>query len=129
MNLQFKKVGIDFAVYPVNTSRGAPMGRASGVWARPLARPIDDYGRIEMVPYYYYLPFKLHLQKVDLIDGVYDKGGTYWGSPSDLYVAYCHAWSEEFDREFEVRHFVRAGSREDAKKLVLLEYPNAKFYR
>ena len=125
MSLQFEKVGIDFAVYPMDTSRGAPMGRASGVWTRP----IDGRGRFEMVPYYDDLPFKLHLQKVDLIDGVYDRGGAYWGSPSDLYVAYCHAWISGIDREFELRYFVRAGSREDAKKLVLLEYPNAKFYR
>ncbi len=122
MNLQFEKVGIDFAVYEVSGRYGAPMGRQSGVWT-------SIAGRDEKVGYYNDLPFKLHLQKVDFVDGVYDRGGAYWGSPSDLYVAYCLAWIEDVKRELQVRYYVRAGSREEAKQHVLAYFPNAKFYR
>jgi hypothetical protein len=49
----------------------------------------------------------LHLAYVRFVDGDYDLGGAYWGSPADLYCA----WSDD---EMTMI-FVRASSRAEAK--------------
>jgi hypothetical protein len=46
----------------------------------------------------------VQLRKVPVVDGDYDPGGAYWGSPTDLYCA----WNDE------LTFYCRAGSREDA---------------
>lgn len=74
---------------------GAPMGRRSDL-------PLDTAE-------------KLHLRHVPFVDDCYDQGGAYWGMPDNLYCA----WSED-----QV-HYLRADSREDAKK----SFPNARFFR
>jgi hypothetical protein len=123
IELKHEKTGIDFAIYPVDGSRGAPMGRASGVWTK------NEYGRLELVLHYNDLPFKLYLRQVPLYDGGYDKGGAYWGSPSNLWAAWALVYLPQVERELEVAFFVRASSRDEAERLVRLEFPNAKFYR
>lgn len=122
VELKHEKLTPDFAIYDLNCARGAPMGRPSGVWTNL------GNGR-QRVEYYNTLPFKLYLNQVPLYDGVYDKGGAYWGSQDNVYVAFCQVWIVKVKRELEVRYYVRAGSREEAKRLVRLELPNASFYR
>ena len=68
-------------------------------------------------------PIKFHLQKVRFIDGCYDQGGAYWGGPANLFCA----WGE--DEGEQVRMFVRASSREQAKAVVREYYVNARFFR
>ena len=65
---------------------------------------------------------KLHLQRVPFVDGCYDQGGAYWGSPANLYCA----WGES-DTEQAVL-FLRANSRADAQRQALESFPNAKFF-
>ena len=81
----------------VSSKYGAPMGRHSHTFGS------FDKGR------------KLHLQRVPLIDGAYDKGGAYWGAPDDLWCAWDDA----------VTFYLRAGSRALAKD----KLPGARFYR
>ena len=59
---------IDKIITKVDTSRGAPMGRAS-IGAYPFDKEIFD-------------------DKVPMLDSYYDKGGAYWGSGAELRVAY-----------------------------------------
>jgi hypothetical protein len=88
--------------WDVSCKYGAPMGRRSD-------SPETLYGRV-------------HLRRVTLVDGDYDKGGAYWGGyPSP--PLFC-AWT--FDNTGErVASYVRAASREQAKA----QFPNATFYR
>ncbi len=74
---------------PVSDRYGSPMGRTS-------------YGELTDVK-----PRSLELFRVRLNDG-YDDGGAYWGSPNNIYCAR--------DRNGEHRRFVRAGSRDEARR-------------
>lgn len=56
---------------------------------------------------------RLHLQHVSFVDGGYDRGGAYWGYPSDLYCA--------FTRDEQTMIFVRGRNREQLQELVLEE--------
>lgn len=87
----------------LNCSRGAPMGRREY-----HAHGMDD------------LTFEL--EWVPLVDGDYDYGGAYWGSPADLYCAVA-----ELDGEELARHFIRAEDREDAMAAIRNDYPDAAF--
>lgn len=52
-------------------------------------------------------PQKLHLQRIDYVDGDYDAGGAYWGSGGGpLYCA--------FSKDETTIIFVRASSRKNA---------------
>ena len=64
---------------------------------------------------------KLQMEKLQLVDGAYDKWGAYWGSPNNLYCA----WNDGQ----EACVFVRANNRQQAKSQVRLTFPNARFYR
>lgn len=77
---------------------------------------------------------KLHLERVKLDSGGYDKGGAYWGTGEPLFVAW--------DDSGEFQLFVRAvpeGTpwgypnsavyRERAKRAVRKLLPDARFYR
>lgn len=70
--------------------RGADMGR------RNFCQVVESGARL-----------KLHLQRLQLDSGGYDKGGAYWGHPNDIFVA----WSED-PRVFMT---IRATSRAKAK--------------
>ena len=122
VEMEFQVQSLDFAVYDVNCSRGAPMGRVSGVWT-------SIGGRRQFVDYYNDLPFKLQLQKVPMVDGAYDQGGAYWGAPNNLYAAFALVWLPKVERELEIRWFIRANSRDEAKAKTLEIFPNASFYR
>lgn len=62
---------------------------------------------------------KLHLRRIELVDGGYDAGGAYWGIGNPLFCA----WDDQ------VELYLRETNREEAKKSVLEDFPNAKFYR
>lgn len=67
-------------------------------------------------------PMMMYVQRIKLI-GDYDLGGAYWGGhPSP--PLFC-AWAEDLD----ARVFVRAKTRDEAKKLVKESFINAKFFR
>jgi len=87
---------------PVNSSRGAPMGRCCNF--------LPDFVGV-----------KVHLQQVPMVDGDYDKGGAYWGGGSPLFCA----WGDNEKLGEQVFTFVRASTREAAKLLI----PGARFYR
>lgn len=70
-------------IYEVNSKRGAPMGRCD-VGVRPNWKPVI----VKRVPLVY--------------DGVYDRGGAYWGSPDNLWV--------EFTMDLQYIHFYRKES-------------------
>lgn len=95
---------------PRSCKFGAPMGAAD--W-----RGDSDYA------------YKFNLQRLKFQDGGYTLDGTYWGSPANLYLAFCPAHDTPEGEEDAVRMFVRASSWEAAKRLVIEEYPNAMFYR
>lgn len=80
----------------VSSAYGAPMGRRSK-----------------------FITGKVHLQKVPLYDGCYDKGGAYWGSPNDLWCA----WNNEGAT------YTRANSRNEAKARFNAELSGLIFYR
>jgi hypothetical protein len=66
---------------------------------------------------------KLRLERVPLY-GDYDPAGAYWGSGKEpLYVAYGESDTEQ------VRVFIRAKNRDEAKVQALYVFPNARFFR
>lgn len=77
-------------------------------------------------------PIKMHLVKLKLVDGCYDQGGAYWGSPSNLYRAVS---VEEIDtrcsehRFGRAELFIRAPSRRAAKEKVRQSIRTATFFR
>lgn len=93
----------------LNCTYGAPMGRR-------------EYREIPAD-----MQVKFYLQYVPFVDGAYDRGGAYWGCPANLYTAY--ACIEMEGEQLETRLFIRANSRDDAKRQVLEEYELAQFYR
>lgn len=91
-------------------------------------------------------PYLLHLTRVPLVDGGYDKGGVYWGAsylrlhyPSRNKASYNPLYCAEYDDgQTFVFIFVRptvnwyADSnewREAAKREIRKLLPNARFYR
>ncbi len=64
---------------------------------------------------------KVYLRRVPLDSGGYDRGGAYWGIPSNLY--------EAFTEDGEYIAYFRARSRQEAKAAVLEDWPEATFYR
>lgn len=89
----------------VNSSRGAPMGRS----AKHMTGLTDPLFELERVP---------------LVDGAYDCGGAYWGSPDDLW---CADFTTPLTSTVILHFFVRAPSREAAMEKVREMYPDAKF--
>lgn len=70
-------------------------------------------------------PIKLHLRKLRWVDGDYDEGAAYWGYVRGEHIYRAVGYGKEELNEL----FVRAKSREDARKQVLEVFPRAKFYR
>jgi hypothetical protein len=92
------------------TSRfGAPMGR-------PDTIP-DDRNE----------PIKFSLYRMPIVDSAYDSGGAYWGMDSQKFGFMYHAYGDGPRDSGEM--FIRAPSREEAKKKVIDIFPNAKFFR
>lgn len=63
---------------------------------------------------------KVHLQRVRLDSGGYDKGGAYWGMPCDLWCA----WDDNGEQDY-----TRAPTREAAKERIRAGHPRASFFR
>lgn len=94
-----------------------------------------DMGRPTFLPNDRQVVVKLRLVRLKLDAGGYDAGGAYWGGreyPNKLY------WAESVE-EFELGMYDRppigtiemsvdAIGRKDAKRLIIAELPNAKFY-
>ena len=95
--------------------RPYPIKDVGGVYGAPMGRRDDLPGDFEG---------KLHLQYVPFIDGAYDQGGAYWGTPANLWVA----WGYDED-ECLVEFYTRASTRDGAKSNVLEHSPDARFYR
>lgn len=83
-------------------------------------------GRYDQLPKNRHETVKLSLVKLDWEDGDYDKGGAYWGRTPGTWI-FRGVGDAKYDGVVEV--FVRAESREEAKKNILLKMPGAKFYR
>ena len=76
---------IDKILCKVNTQYGAPMGRSNVEPQQYIIIPtIGKNGYIKQGDKIQ----ALFDCKVILFDGAYDKGGAYWGSPSNLRVKY-----------------------------------------
>lgn len=88
------------------SARGAQMGRTDTMPEDAQSAPL------------------LHVQRVRFVEGGYDFGGAYWGSPDNLYCA-----ETDDDQPEYVRLFVRAGSARDARTKIQKRLPNARFYR
>lgn len=75
---------------------------------------------------------KLHMVRLKWVDGDYDVGGAYWGCPGRgmyVYCAYANVVNPISGNFFPFTQiFVKAISRKDAKSLVRLKLPNAKFF-
>jgi hypothetical protein len=74
-------------------------------------------GRSNMLPENPEAPVRLSLAHVPFYDGVYDKGGAYWGSPANLWCA----WNKT------TQVFTRARGREEAIRLIRDLVPGAVF--
>ena len=94
----------------VNSKYGAPMGRA-GLPTDLFATRADGES-------------KIHLVYVRLQDGGYDSGGAYWGMGWPLFHAYFYYPDGTFEE-----CFLRAPSRELAKKQLLEHESGLKFFR
>jgi len=86
--------------------RGASMGRSNIILSEDIESTVKAY-----------------LQPVYLDSGAYDKGGAYWGFGQPLYVCFFDGINEGNEM------FVRAWSREDAKKEIREFYPNLNFHK
>src|SRR5436190_18893849 len=63
---------------------------------------------------------RLYLRRLRLDSGGYDEGGAYWGLGEPLYWATDGAGVDVFRR---------ARDRPTAKRIILEQYPTARFYR
>lgn len=63
---------------------------------------------------------RIHLQRIPLDNGGYDRGGAYWGLGAPLYA---------YDDEEGDWSYLRARSRDDAKRQIRDKWPDARFYR
>jgi hypothetical protein len=87
------------------TQYGAQMGRS---YTAEYSVPEDYSG-------------KLHIRRVRLDSGGYDKGGAYWGHDAPLWCI----WGDSEDGADVLTSYRRASSRDAVKAM----FPNARFYR
>ncbi len=92
--------------YSVSSKYGAPMGRRSD--------RLSEFGKN-----------KLHLRKVSMVDGCYDKGGAYWGAGTQLWCV----WGDDQANEIVNESYLRAHTREAAIAEIRKACPHAKFFR
>jgi hypothetical protein len=68
---------------------------------------------------------KLYLEKLEWVDGDYDRGGCYWGN-----IGKDNVYRATGETETEVIEiFVRASDRDGAKQQVREVFKEAKFFR
>jgi hypothetical protein len=80
-------------------------------------------GRMSILPDNKEASVKLRMEKLKWSCGDYDQGGAYWGR-SGYDSIYC-AWLPNSN----IKIFVRASNREQAKNLVIEDLPNATFFK
>ena len=100
------------ATYPLRKAcgpYGASMGRADTMPENPAA------------------PVRLSLVRLRWVDGDYDAGGAYWGGVAGTWI--YRALGDADDGETVAELYVRASSRDDAKRQILARVPGATFYR
>ena len=90
------------------------LSHASSSWGADMGRP-------NLLPDDCNAAIKLHLERLKWVDHDYDSGGAYFGGGNGdfIYCAYVK----------EIRIFVRAKTRVEAKGKVKELLPNARFYR
>ena len=71
---------------------------------------------------------KFFLRRVRLNQGGYDNNGQYFGVGAPPLYEYSSEWEAGGEVLYECDH-LRASNREEAKKIILKDYPDAKFYR
>lgn len=98
-------------VHDVCGARGAPMGRHGA----------RDKSETRGAPRWFYL------RQLPLDAGGYDAGGAYWGHGDTLYGAFSDTATNGDELPAAVM-YLRAINRDDAKRLVCEEYPNARFF-
>ncbi len=81
----------------------------------------SQMGRRNQLPDDREATIKLRMERLRFVSGDYDQWGAYWGGGSNSWI-YC-AWLDQ------VRVFVRAENREQAKLKVRDTLPQANFYR
>lgn len=81
----------------------------------------SQMGRRDELPENPQAPIKLRMEQI--LESDYDRWGAYWGTGGGIWCA----WGE--DDKVQVRVFVRAHSRLDAKAKVIEKLPKARFYR
>jgi hypothetical protein len=86
-----------------------------------------DMGRRNQLPDVTDAPVRLRLQRMRMVDGDYDQGGAYWGANINGKIGDMYAAWGEWDKQ--VRVFVRAHDREEAKTKVLALLPRAEFFQ
>jgi hypothetical protein len=85
-------------------------------------------------------PAKLRLIRLPFVDGCYDSAGCYWGGPANVWCAFGGEHSVRTGKRgfaqveyqydvYEYMLFVRAGSRDMAKRFILADHPSAIFFR
>lgn len=86
-------------------------------------------GRRDQLPQVRSAPGKLRLVRLRWCDGDYDEGGAYWGGGRGDFVYWAKGDLE--GEEFTTEVFVRARSRDGAKKLIResVGLVNVRFYR
>lgn len=85
-------------------------------------------GRSDVIPPTMPPGTKIHIQKIRLNDGGYDRGNAYWGACPGEYLYW--AGTEEIDESGEyLSMFFRASDRDDAKAQVFKRFPGVKFFR
>jgi hypothetical protein len=95
-----------------------PIADVDCKYGAPFGRPCRPNAYTESLPQD---PLKLYLQRVHINSGGYDAGGAYWGLGQRLYTA--------FDADGTFCRFLRANSRDAAKRSICNDYPEATFYR
>lgn len=98
----------------VSGKYGAPMGRASH------NSYTDQHGRTFELTVSKDAP-PMRLVRCPLDSGGYDRGGAYWGIPSNLYYYEAHLT--------DINGYVRGNTRELAKEQIRKIHPAARFYR
>ena len=93
------------------------LDNATSSWGAAMGRPdtIEDADEA----------LKMHLYKMPMVDGDYDKYGAYWGAGDSKTGYMYHAYCDEPKNEL----FLRAKNREHAKAEVREVLANASFYR
>lgn len=89
----------------------------------------SQMGRRDIIPDDKQADIKLSIQRLDFVDGDYDKWGAYWGSGQSIYCAFKYTPScVSIMLNFDCLMFVRANNRHHAKQLIRQELPQARFY-